>query len=61
MNATAENGDIWTGEKQDGFWIYQDCAGNSYESREIPAYRIVMDNATMMRCVNGSLAIGPKV
>jgi len=46
MNATAKNGDTWTGEKQDGFWLYRDANGNLYESNEVPAYRITMDNAT---------------
>lgn len=58
MTATAKNGDAWTGEIQDGFWIYEDGAGNLYESREVPAYRVVMDNATV-RTVNGKRTIHP--
>ncbi len=47
MSATARNGDAWTGEVQDGHFIYQDAEGSLYESKEAPAYRIVMDNATV--------------
>lgn len=59
MNATARNGDIWTGEPpEEGWWPYLDAAGNRYESREVPAYRIVMDRATV-RTVNGRRGICP--
>lgn len=47
MNATANNGDIWTGDREGDWWMYKDKDGNLYESREVPAYRIVMDNACM--------------
>lgn len=55
MNATARNGDVWTSEKQDGFYLYRDASGNLYESAEAPAYRIHMDNA----CI-GPRGIQPK-
>lgn len=58
MEATAQNGDVWTGESQDGFWLYRDKAGNIYESKEVPAYRIMMDNATQ-QVVNGKPTITP--
>lgn len=45
LNATSKAGDVWTGETQDGFYIYTDKNGNLYKSKERPAYRIVMDNA----------------
>lgn len=63
MNATANNGDVWTGEKQkEGgtlWWIYRDAAGHLYESKEVPAYRIHLDNAALIPTQDG-WAIGPK-
>ena len=35
-NMTAKNGDKWTGEKNEGWWIYQDSLGRLYESKEMP-------------------------
>lgn len=58
MNATLSNGDEWTGEKQEDYWICRDKNGNLYETRETPAYRIVMDNATQTM-LNGRLVITP--
>lgn len=59
MNATAKNGDKWTGEQPvDGWWMYRDKAGRLYESREVPAYRIVMDNAEIVT-VNHKPTIRP--
>lgn len=47
MKATSKNGDEWTEEEanEKGWWMYCDAAGNLYESREVPAYRIAMNNA----------------
>ncbi len=45
LSATNIHGEKWTGEMQDGFYVYMDQQGNLYESKERPAYRIVMDNA----------------
>ncbi len=45
LSATNLHGDKWTGETQDGFYVYMDQQGNLYESKERPAYRIVMNNA----------------
>ena len=60
MNATSKDGDIWTGEPPvDGWYIYADAVGTLYESREIPVYRIVMDNATL-QTINGKPTICPK-
>lgn len=59
MTATARNGDEWTDERQDGFWIYRDSQGRLYESSEIPAYRIIIDNATQTT-VNDKLTICPR-
>lgn len=63
MNATAKNGDVWTGDVEYGegttkWWIYRDNQGQLYSSREVPAYRIVLDNATQIK-VNGKLTIVP--
>lgn len=59
--ATAKNGDKWTGEHGDTpeWWIYRDKAGSLYESKEIPAYRIYMDNARLVTCEDGSRGIAP--
>lgn len=59
MNATAKNGDAWTGERDGQWWQYTDPAGNLYESREVPEYRIVMDNATQTTDSRGRLCIVP--
>ena len=59
MKATAKNGDVWTGEKDGEWWIYRDSCGNLYESKEIPAFRIAMDNATQTQCPGGRFAITP--
>lgn len=58
MKATARNGDVWTGEIQEGFFLYLDSAGNLYESKEAPAYRIRMDGATQTT-INGKRVIVP--
>ncbi len=47
MNATNKIGHVWTGDGDGQWWIYEDENGHEYESKEIPAYRIVMDNAAM--------------
>lgn len=61
-SAEAKNGDKWTGEYGDTqeWWVYRDKAGNLYESKEIPVHYIRMDNARLVTCENGSVAIGPK-
>lgn len=59
MNATAQNGDEHTGERDGEWWQYRDKAGNLYESREVPAYRIVMDNATQITTPDGKRGIAP--
>lgn len=46
MNATAKNGDVWTGERNGEWWVYQNAQGNLYESRETPAYRVDLRNPT---------------
>lgn len=57
--ATAKNGDEWTGEQpEDGWWKYTDKGGLIYESREVPAYRIIMDRARIIS-VNGQPSITP--
>lgn len=48
MNATANNGDVWQGERNGEWWLYADAQGNLYESKEIPAYRIIMDKACIV-------------
>lgn len=62
MNATAKNGDVWSGEKftegSQTFWLYRDRAGRLYESTEAPAFRIAMNNARQVT-VNGRRAIAP--
>lgn len=58
MNATAKNGDVWSGEKQDGLWLYLDSSGHLYESTEVPAYRIKMDGAHQV-LLNGRPVIAP--
>ncbi len=45
LSATNLHGDKWTGEMQDGLYVYMDQQGNLYESKERPAYRIVIDKA----------------
>ncbi len=45
LKATNLHGDKWTGETQDGIYVYMDQQGNLYESKERPVYRIVMDKA----------------
>lgn len=63
MKATFENGDHWTGEQcvEAGvtWWIAEDHAGNLYETREIPAYRIYLDNTKKTLCDDGHWALGP--
>lgn len=56
--ATALNGDDWIGERDGDWWLYQTKDGAIYESKEIPAYRIKMDNATQI-LVDGKLCIAP--
>jgi len=60
--ATARNGDKWTGEKEGELWIYEamgeDDRGSLYASAEVPAYRIVMDNARIVM-VDGRPSIAP--
>lgn len=63
MNATAINGDEWTGEVivegHSRFYIYRTFDGQRmYESKEIPAYRIDFSNCTQIE-VNGDLVIIP--
>lgn len=58
MNATAINGDKWTGERNSPWWVYQDKNGNLYESKEIPVYRIIMDNAKVVP-IKGKNTITP--
>lgn len=55
MKATASNGDEWTGERNGAWWLYTDSNGNLYESKEVPVFRVVMDNA-----VWDGVAIAPK-
>ena len=59
MKATLKNGDEWTGEKQDGFWLCRDQQGNLYETAEVPAYRIVWDNYTQRVDSKGKLGLCP--
>ncbi len=40
MNATAINGDVWQGDRDGEYWIYADAAGNLYESKEVPVFRV---------------------
>lgn len=65
MNATNKDGHIWTGEieRENGnnWYMYQDGNGKPYQSREVPAYRIAMDNAQVVVCENGKKAIVPIV
>lgn len=61
MKATANNGHEWTGERDGEWWIYTDESGNLYESKEVPAYRITLDNAVLgvidgKRCI---MSAGP--
>lgn len=58
MNATNKSGHAWTGEREGDWWNYRDDQGREYQSRETPAYRVRMDNATQI-IVNGKLSIGP--
>lgn len=62
MNATANNGDVWSGERNGEYWIYADSQGRLYESLEIPSYRIVMDNAEIVdgaiRAINAKMICG---
>lgn len=58
MKATAKNGDEWTGERDGEWWLYKDAQGRIYESREVPAYRIKLDNATQIT-LNGKPCIAP--
>jgi hypothetical protein len=60
MKATSKNGDEWTGERADDWWLYEDSQGRVYESREVPAYRIQMDNAKQI-LVDGKLTIAPNL
>lgn len=59
MKATARNGDEWTGERDGDWWLYSDAAGNLYESREVPVYRIRMNNAKQTTDAHGKLCIAP--
>lgn len=59
MNATNIKGHEWNGEKQDGEWLYTDESGNLYSSKEIPAYRIIMDNSTIVTDAKGRRMIVP--
>ena len=59
MDATNKQGHVWTGERNLEWWIYTDENGRLYESREMPAYRIAMNNATQIRTADGRLAISP--
>lgn len=44
MEATSENGDVWTGEQPvEGWWPYRDKSGRLYESREVPCYRLQLN------------------
>lgn len=56
LKATTRNGDQWTGERNDGWWIMEDSNGNLYETREIPEYRIRM-NAIQVKDHKGNLCI----
>lgn len=62
MNATNKQGHVWTGESEKdsgSTWFnYCDEKGNEYQSKEVPAYRVVMDNSCFVN-VNGKWAIGP--
>lgn len=40
------------------FWLCEDAKGNIYETAEVPAYRISMDNATRVN-VDGQMSIMP--
>ena len=46
MNATANNGDVWNGERNGDWWIYQDAQGHLYESKEVPYFRVDLRNPT---------------
>lgn len=59
MNATNKQGHVWNGERDDGWFIYIDECGGLYASREVPCYRIALDNA-MWTIVNGKPVIVPK-
>jgi hypothetical protein len=59
MNATSKNGDLWTGERDGEWWHYRDTNGKEYQSREVPAYRIKMDNATQITTPDGQRGIAP--
>jgi hypothetical protein len=60
----AKNGDLWNGERvtegQCVFYLYEDKDGNLYESSEVPVYKIHMDNARLVTCDDGKVAIAPK-
>lgn len=62
MNATAINGDEWTGEiiteGFEKFYLYKDSNGFIYESKEAPAYRIDFLNCTQIK-VDGKMVIIP--
>lgn len=60
MKATNNAGDEWEGGRvvEDGkeWFMYLDRKGRLYESTEVPAYRIKMNNATQ-QIVNGKQTI----
>lgn len=63
MNATSKNGDIYSGENytENGatWYLYKDTNGNLYESKEVPAYRIRMDNSQLTTDATGHPCIAP--
>lgn len=58
MNATNKQGHEWTGERQDGYWLYVDFQEQLYESLEAPAYRITMNQSCTV-LINGKRTICP--
>jgi hypothetical protein len=63
MKATNKAGHAWNGETtREGetvWWHYYDDNGDTYESKEVPEYHIVMDRARIVVCEDGKPAIAP--
>jgi hypothetical protein len=62
LKATCKAGHEWTGEIEiENGWkwfMYRDPHGSLYQSKEIPAYRIHLNNSCLIS-VNGKQAIFP--
>ena len=64
MKATNKAGHAWTGESDtEGkvrWYNYADASGKAYQSKEVPTYRIKMDNAAVKSAKKGIFPISAK-